>query len=84
MAHHNNFCDGVANLVSKAFTPTYVCDVPKIYTGHAVHGGKNKLKGSPSKDDGELKGVILIRDLWTQGMDSIHNKRVVNTDATSY
>ena len=82
--HHTNLLDGVANLSGKAFIPTHMCDNPKIYTGRSVHGGKNNLKYSPSKDVGELKWCILIRDLWTQGIDSIHNMRVVNTDATSY
>ena len=70
--------------MSKAFTPTHVNGNPKIYTGSAVRGGKYKLKGQPSKDQGDMKGDILIRDLWTQGTDSIHNMCVVNTDATSY
>ena len=39
-ALHNKLCDGVTNLVSKSFTPTHVRDEPKIYTGCAVHGGK--------------------------------------------
>ena len=47
-------------------------------------GGKYKLEGSSSKDKGELKGDLLIRDLWTQGTDSIHDMRVVNTDAVSH
>ena len=59
-------------------------DDPKIYTGCAMCGGKEKLKRSPLKDEGELKGYILVRDLWKQGMDSIHNMCVINTDATSY
>ena len=59
-------------------------DNPKIYTGRAVHEGKDKLKGPPSHDVGDMRGGLLIRDLWKQGMDSIHNMRVVNTDATSY
>ena len=83
MSRHNDLCDGVSDLVIKAFTPMHVHDDPKIYTGRAVQGGKDKLKGHPSKDVGELKGDLLIRDLWTQGTDSIHNMRVVNTDATS-
>ena len=29
--------------------------------------------------EGELKGGLLIRDLWTQGTGSIHNMYVVNT-----
>ena len=32
----------------------------------------------------EQKGDLLIRDLWQQGTDSVHNMRVVNTNALSY
>ena len=32
----------------------------------------------------EQKGGLLIRYLWQQGTDSVHNLRVVNTDALSY
>ena len=84
MARQKNILDGVADLARKSFTPTHVRDDPKIYTGRAVHGGKEKLKGSPSKDRGYLKGDLLIRDLWKQGTDSINNMGVVNTDTTSY
>ena len=80
---HSELLDGVADLVSKAFTPTYVCDDPKIYTGSAVHGGKDNIKGSHSHDVGETKRGILIRDLWMQGKDSIRDMRVMNTNATS-
>ena len=31
-----------------------------------------------------MKGYLLIRYLWTQVMESIHEMSVVNTDATSY
>ena len=34
--------------------------------------------------DSEQKGDLLIRDLWKNGTDSIHDMRVVNTDAKSY
>ena len=30
------------------------------------------------------KGNLLLRDLWHNGTDSVHNMRVVNTDAKSY
>ena len=50
MARHNELFDGVSDLASKASTPTHVCDDPKIYTGCAVCGIKDKLKGSSSKD----------------------------------
>ena len=84
MARHNKLCDGVADLVSKSFTSTHVYDESKIYTVRAVHGGKDTLKGSPLKDKGDLNGGLLIRDLWTQGTDSINDMHVMNTDATSY
>ena len=32
----------------------------------------------------EQKVDLVIRDLWQQGTDSVHNMRVVNTDALSY
>ena len=76
--------DGVTDLASKAFTPTYVHDHPKINTDRVVWGGKENLKGSNLKDEEDLKEDLLIRDLCTQETDSIHDKCVVNTDASSY
>ena len=32
----------------------------------------------------EQKVDLLIRDLWQQGTGSVHDMRVVNTDALSY
>ena len=32
----------------------------------------------------EQKGDLLIRDLWNNGTGSVHDIRVVNTDAKSY
>ena len=83
-ARHNELYDGVANLLIKDFTPPHVRGDPKIYTGRAVGGGKENIKGSPQKDEGDLKGDLLIRDLWTQGKESIQDMRVMNTDTTSY
>ena len=59
-----------------------VRDDPKIVTGRAVHGVNSKAsgKGAPKKDEEELRGDLLLQDLWTQGMDGIHNMHVVNTD----
>ena len=82
--HHNDLRVSFSDLASKAFTPTHVLGDPKIYTGRAVRGGTDKLKGSPYKDKGYLKGCLLIRDLWVQGTNSINNMHVMNTDATSY
>ena len=80
--------DGVANLAGKAFTPTHVHDNPKTFIGCAVCGGKAKAKAkfkeaSPQGEGGE-KGGLLIRDLYMQGTDSIHDMHAVNTDAISY
>ena len=76
--------DGVAELASKAFTPTHMRDDPKIYIGCIVHRGNEKLNGYPSKEKGQLKGDILIRHPWTQETDSIQDTCVANNDATSY
>ena len=84
MARHNELRYVVSDLASKAVTPTHVRDNPKIYTGRAMCGGKVKLKVSPLKYWGGLKGYLLIRYLWTQRTDSIHDMCVVNTDTTSY
>ena len=43
-AHHNELCDGVVNLVRKAFTSTHVCDDPRINIGSAVRGGRKNSK----------------------------------------
>ena len=37
-----------------------------------------------SPEDGEDQADLLIQDLSTQGTDSIHDMRVVNTDNVSY
>ena len=84
MARHNKLRDGVANLVSKAFTPMHMCDNPKIKTSLAVRGSKGKIKGSPLNYKEDMRGVLLIRDLWTKVTYSIHNMHVVITDANSY
>ena len=85
---HNELRDKVADLAGKAFIPAYVREDPNIFTSRTVQEGKSKAKGkgkeAPSPEKGNGKGYILIRDLWTQGKDSIHDMRVVNTDAISY
>ena len=61
-----------------------MCDDTKINTCCAVRGRKEKLKRFPLKDKEETKGDLLIRYLWRQGTDSIHNMPVVNMDSPSY
>ena len=90
MARHNELCDGVSGVAGKALTPAHMRDDPKISTGYAVRGLKEKCKAKgkgaevPIPEEGEEKGDLLIRDIWTQGTDSIHDIRVVNNDAVSY
>ena len=91
-ARHNELRDRVADLAEKSFTPTHVCDNPIIFAGCDVKrpkgntaGYKAKSKLSiPQQEAMEQKGELLIRDLWHNGTDSVHDMRVVNTDAKSH
>ena len=93
-ARHNELRDGVAELAGKAFTPDHVRDDPLIYSGRAMSRTKHKPAGSKlttppdrtaaAPEVTEQKGDLLIRDLWQQGTDSVHDMRVVNTGALSY
>ena len=64
---------------------------PLIYQGCAVTRkkaqpagpGGSTAPGTSPPGDSEQKGDLLIRDLWKNGTDSIHDMRVVNTDAKS-
>ena len=92
-ARHNELHDGVAELAGKAFTPSHVRNNPLIYSGHAV----KRKKAAPARASGtsnnaivqppevtEQKGNLLICDLWQQGINSVHDMRVVNTDAFTH
>ena len=65
---------------------------PLIYQGCAVTRKKaqpagtsdSTAPGTSPPEDTEQKGDLLIRDLWANGTDSIHDMRFVNTDAKSY
>ena len=91
---HNELRDRVADLAGKAFTPAHVRDDPLIYSGRAMSRTKPKPAGSnltkttdkttAEPEVTEQKGDVLIRDLWQQGTDSVHDMRAVNTDALSY
>ena len=87
---HNDICDGVDDLTGKYFTPLHVLGDPLIHQGHDVREEMAQDVVPPSKktpsttDNLDLKGELLIHDLWKRGADSIHDIRVVNTDALSY
>ena len=91
-ARHNELRDGVADLASRAFTPTHVRNDPLIYQGCAVTRkkaqpagpGGSTAPGTSPPGESEQTGDLLIRDLCKNGTDSIHGMRVVNTDAKSY
>ena len=93
-ARHNEIRDGVSDLAGKAFTPDHVCDDPLIYSGRAMIRTKPKPAGSDitnpigettaAPEVTEQKGYLLIRYLWQQGTDSVHDMHVVNTGALSY
>ena len=87
---HKKLCDEVADLDSKAFTPFHVRDDPLIYSGHAVNrtktapagaGGRSNKPVAQPPEVTEQKGDLLIRDLWQQGIDSVHDMHVVNNNA---
>ena len=82
------------DLAGKAFTPAHVRDDPLIYSGRAMSKTKpkparSKLTSPPDAKTAvpevtEQKGDLLFWDFWHQGTDSVHDVRVVNTDALSY
>ena len=80
-------------MVGKAFTPSHVCDDPLIFAGCAVKKPKANPDGTSGSTDQdgaappeatEQKGDLLIRDLWNNWTYSVHDMRVVNTDAKTH
>ena len=49
-----------------------------------VASSDNTKQGDSPPEVTEQKGELLIWDLWANGTDSVHDMRVVNTDAKSY
>ena len=86
MFHHNNLCDRVAYLSSKALTTTHVRNNPLINSGRSGQTGKalmdNPPRNSPGKAiDLEKKGDLMIWDLWARGTDCTLYMLVLNTYA---
>ena len=92
-ARHKELCDGVSDLSGKSSTPSHVRDDPLIYSSRAVKrteaapdgagGNTNNAEVQPPEVT-EQKGDLLIRDLWQQGTDSVHDMRVVNIEAPTH
>ena len=51
---------------------------------HARASEKKYQAGAPPPEVTEQKGDLLIRELWQNGTDSVHNMHVINTDAKSH
>ena len=92
-AHHNKLQEGVADLAGKAFNPSNVRDDPLIFAGCAVKRpkanrdrtiGLTDWDSVPPQEATEQKGDLLIRDLWQNGTNSVHDMHVVNTYAKTH
>ena len=92
-ARHNELQDGVVDLNGKVFNPSHVHKNPLIFVGCAMKRPKANLArptgttdqdNAPPPEAKEQKGDLLIRDLWQNETDSVHEVRVNNTDAKSH
>ena len=92
-ARHNDVWDGIADLAGKSFTPSHVRDNPLIFAVCAMKRpkanpdgtrGSTDQDGAPLPEATEHKGDLLIRDLWQNWTDSVHDMRFVNTDAKTH
>ena len=79
-------------MAGKAFTHSHVRNDSLIYSGCAVKRTKATPAGANGNKDHavallpevtEQKSDLLIRDLWQQGTESVHNMGVLNTNAQS-
>ena len=53
-------------------------------SANRVHTTHRPQPSSQTPEAKEQKLGLLIRDLWYKGTDSVHDMRVMNTDAKSY
>ena len=60
------------------------CAVKRLKAKPARTIGSTDRDNAPLPEATEQKGDLLIHDLWQNGTDSVHNMRVVNTDAKYY
>ena len=57
------------------------CAVKRAKAAPAGASGTTDQEGAPPLEATEQKGDLMICDLWKNGTDSVHNMRVLNTDA---
>ena len=93
VACHNKLQDGVADLAGRAFILSHVRVIPLISSSCSVKRPKAKPArttdttdwySAPLPEATEQKGYLLIRDLWQNGTNIVHDMRVVNTDTKSH
>ena len=82
---------GVSYLDSKYLMPTHVSDNPLIHPGRAVQSGRSPLAGTsphnnPPAATEELEQTVdlLIRDLWSKGVECTLNMTFIHIYAASY
>jgi hypothetical protein len=86
---HNEVRDEVADLASKAFIPSAIRNEPLIHLSCPAVKMPALVPNPPAvtrnlhKNQGELRGDLLIRGLWAHGTDCIIDVRVTDTDAKS-
>ena len=93
MTYHNKLQERVVELAGKSFASYHVRDKTLIFAGCTVKRpkanpanttGTTNRDNAPPPETTEQKGDLLICDLWKNETDSVHEMRVVNTDAKSH
>ena len=60
------------------------CAVKRLKTKPDRYKATKATSATPPLEATKQKGDLLIRDLWQNGTDSVHDMRVVNTDVKSH
>jgi predicted transcriptional regulator len=89
ISRHNEIRDELADLASKAITPSAVRNEPIIHASCQAVKMTELDQDQPAvsrnlhKNRGETRGDVSIRGIWNRGTDCIIDVRVTDTDAKS-
>ncbi len=89
ISRHNEIRDTLADLASKALTPSAVRNEPLIHTScpaekmSDLDHAKPPVTRNLHKNRDDLRGDLLLRGFWGRGTDCIIDVRVTDTDAKS-
>ena len=92
-ARHNDLWNRVADLDGKDLISSHVRNDPLIFAGCAVqrpkakstvNSGSTDQEGTLPPEATEQKEDLLIRGIWQNSTDSVHDMRVMNTDAKTH